>query len=181
MMSYEKESDFHTDFKKDSSAENLVTLRRTRSAFIGHITRLINKINEKLSLNDNFKTIKYLEDQLYQILEKLKSVNDEYISSAMNPEDIKKASEIYFEPHSRVIATSVSIEHFAIKQREVQSNLAPFQQGQYRDVLRSKSNLSHSSKSKSSKSPSKFSSKHSKSGHLPVEKVQVVKGLKPSY
>ena len=27
MMSDEKESDFYTDFKKDSSAENLVTLQ----------------------------------------------------------------------------------------------------------------------------------------------------------
>ena len=152
--------DFHTDFKKDSSTENLVTLRRSRSAFIGHITRLINQINEKLSLNDNFKTIKCLEEHLYQILEKLKTVNDEYISSAMNSEDIEKASEIYFERHSKVIATSASIEHFVIKQQEAQSNLRPFQQRQYRDVLRSKSNLSHSSKCTSSKSPStKFSSK----------------------
>ena len=75
-------------------------------------------------------------------------LNDEYISSAMNPEDIEKASEIYLEQHSRVIATSAFIEHFVIKQKEVQSNLPPFQQWQYRDVLRSKSNLSHSSKSK---------------------------------
>ena len=115
-------------------------------------------------MNDNFKTIKCLEEQLHQILEKLKSVNDEYISSAMNPEDIEKVSEIYFEQHSRVIATSASIEHSVIKQQEVQSNLPPFQKGQCRDVLRSKSNLSHRSKLKSSKSPSsKSSSKHSKS------------------
>ena len=59
-MRDEKDSDFDPDFKKESSAENLVTLQGSRSAFIGHITRLINKINEKLSLNDNFKTIKCL-------------------------------------------------------------------------------------------------------------------------
>ena len=145
-MGDEKDSDFDPDFKKENSAENLVILPRSRSAFIGHITRLINKSNEKLSLNDNFKTIKCLEEQLYQILEKLKGVNDEYISSAMNPEDIENASEIYFEQYSRVIATSAFIEQFVIKQQEVQSNIPPFQQEQYRDVLRSKSNLSHSSK-----------------------------------
>ena len=83
--------------KNDNSTKDLVTLSRSRSAFIGHITRLINKINEKLSLNDNFKTIKCLEEQLYQILQQLKGVNDEYISSAMNSEDIENASEIYFE------------------------------------------------------------------------------------
>ena len=56
MTGNEKDSDFDPDFKNENSAENLVTLRRSRSAFIGHITRLINKINEKLSSNDNFKT-----------------------------------------------------------------------------------------------------------------------------
>ena len=55
-MGNEKDYYFDPDFKNDNSAENLVTLRRSRSAFIGHITRLINKINEKLPLNDNFKT-----------------------------------------------------------------------------------------------------------------------------
>ena len=47
---------------------------------------------KKLSLNDCFKTIKCLEKLLYQILEKLKDVNDECISSGMNPEDIENAS-----------------------------------------------------------------------------------------
>ena len=110
MMSEKKDSDFDTDFKKDSSAKNLVSPRRSRSAFIGHIKRLINQINEKLSLNDNVKTTKCLEERLY----KLKRVNDECISSAMNLEDIEKAREIYFEQHPRVIATSASIEHFVI-------------------------------------------------------------------
>ena len=139
-MGGERDSYFDPDFKKENLADNLVTLRRSRSAFIGHITRLINKINEKLSLNDNFKTIKCLEEQLYQILEKLKGVNDEYISSAMNPEDTENGSKIYFEQCSRVIATSAFTEQFVLKQQEVQSNIFPFQQEQYRDVLRSKSN-----------------------------------------
>ena len=89
MMGDKKDSDFDLDFKKDSSTENLITLRRNRSTFIGHITRLINKINEKLSLNDNFKTIKCLGEQLYEILEKLRGLNDEYISSAMNQKTLK--------------------------------------------------------------------------------------------
>ena len=135
-MGDEKDSDFDPDFKKENSGENLVTLRRSRSAFIRHITRLINEISEKLSLNDNFKTIKCLEEQLYQILDKLKGVNDEYISSAVNPEDIENASEIYLEQYSRAIAASAFIEQFVIKQQEVQSNTPPFQQEQYHEALR---------------------------------------------
>ena len=94
------------------------------------------------------------------VLSDVRKVNNEYISSAINSEDIEKASEIYFEQHSRVFATSAFIEQFLIKQQEVQSNISPFQQEQYREVLRSKSSLSHSSKSKSlESSSSKYSSK----------------------
>ena len=44
MMGDEKDSDFDPDFKSDNLAKDLVTLSRSRSAFIGHITRLVNKI-----------------------------------------------------------------------------------------------------------------------------------------
>ena len=70
-------------------------------------------------MNDNFKTIKFLEKHSYQILERLKGVNDEYIYYAMNPADIENAIKIYFEQCSRVIATSVLREQFVIKQQEV--------------------------------------------------------------
>ena len=46
-----KDSDFDPDLKKESSVENLVTLRGSRASIIGDIKRLINKIDEKLSLN----------------------------------------------------------------------------------------------------------------------------------
>ena len=123
MIGDKKDSNFESDFKNDNSTKNLVTLHRSRLAFIGHIARLINKINEKLSLNDNFKTIKCLEEQVYQILEKLKGVNDEYISFAMNPEDNENVREIYFKQYSQVMASSALIEQFIVKQQGVQSNI----------------------------------------------------------
>ena len=36
-------------------------------------------------------------EQLHQILEELRGVNDECMSSAMNPEDIENRNKIYFE------------------------------------------------------------------------------------
>ena len=62
------------------------------------------------------------------------------------------------------------MEKFVIKQQDVQSNIPPSQQEQYYDALRSKSNISHSSKSKSSKSTSsKSSSKHSEAELLAIQ------------
>ena len=57
MMGEENNSSFDPDFKNDNSNQNLVTLRRSHSAFIGYITRLANKIDEKLSLNYNLKQL----------------------------------------------------------------------------------------------------------------------------
>ena len=135
-MNDEKDYQFY-HFEKESFAEKLLKK---------HITRLINKLNEKLSSNDNIKTIKCLEEQLHQILEKLKKVNDEYISIALNPDDIETSREIYFEQHSRVTLISQSIEQFILKKQQVQNAV---QQDHFREILKSKS--SHSSKSKSSK------------------------------
>ena len=50
-----KDSDFDPDLKKESSVENLVTLRGSRASIIGDIKRLIKKIDEKLSLNGHFR------------------------------------------------------------------------------------------------------------------------------
>ena len=83
---------------------------------------------------------------MYQILEKLKKINDEYISIALNPDDIETSSEIYFEQHSQVTLISQSIEQFILKKQQVQNAV---QQDHFREILKSKS--SHSSKSKSSK------------------------------
>ena len=171
----EKDYQFY-HFEKESFAEKLLNLRKSRSAFIGHITRLINKLNEKLSSNDNIKTIKCLEEQLYQILEKLKKVNDEYISIALNPDDIEISSEIYFEQHSRVTLISQSIEQFILKKQQVQNAV---QQDHFREILKSKS--SHSSKSKSSKlskssktskSPSRGQSKSCKKAKAELLAIQ---------
>ena len=67
MIRGESNSDFDPNFKRNRSAENLVNLWGKCSVFIRHITRLFKKINEKLSMNNNFKTIKCLEEQLHQI------------------------------------------------------------------------------------------------------------------
>lgn len=152
-------------------SEKILTLRKSRSAYIGHITRTINKINEKLSLNENIKTIKCLEEQLYQILEKVKGINDEYIRLVSNPADIEISSEIYFEQHSRVTLISDTIEHFIIKRQQVQNVV---QQQQYQEMYQ-KSKAS-SSKSKSSKnSKSTKSSKSSSSSSRESEKCKKAK------
>ena len=60
-------------------------------------------------------SIKYLEEQLYHIHEKLESVYYEYKSSVMNHKNIENASEISFEQHSIVTTTNASIEQTCYK------------------------------------------------------------------
>ena len=64
-------------------------------------------------------SIKYLEEQLHHIYEKLESAFYEYRSSVMNHKNIENASEISFEQQSTVTATNASIEQLVIKQKWV--------------------------------------------------------------
>ena len=75
MMSYQIDSDFEPHFKKTVLWKFCFPLKNSMS-IIGHITRFINKFSENLFLEDNFKIIKCLEEQLYQILEKLSNMVD---------------------------------------------------------------------------------------------------------
>ena len=49
------------------------------------------------------------------MLENLKSVDDEYINSVMNPADIENANEIHLEQHSRAIDNSGCHRGFCCK------------------------------------------------------------------
>ena len=146
--------------------ERLFSLKRSRSAFIGHLTRLSNTIGEKLSFNENVKSIKCLEEQLYQVLDKLKNTNDEYISLASDPSDIENASGVYYEQYSRVVGVSENIETFILKQQTAENS---FLQTSKLSTTKSKTNSHVSSTSSST------SYRTSRSSHTSVHSTQYKK------
>ena len=61
------------------------------------MTRLISKIETFIFNSDKVEKILYLKEQLTVILQKLKAVNNKFISLNKNKEDTESANKIYFE------------------------------------------------------------------------------------
>ena len=81
-------------------------MKNSRRAFVGHVTRLISKIETCIFNSDKVEKILCLKEQLAVILDKLKKVNNKFISLNENAEDYETANEIYFEQNSRVLNTN---------------------------------------------------------------------------
>ena len=79
------------------SCEKLISLKNSRTAFIGHVTKYINKINDGILASEKFENIICLNERLTVSLEKLKGVIDEFINLAECPEEIEKSNDIYLE------------------------------------------------------------------------------------
>ena len=56
----------------DDLNEQLWSLKNSRKAFIGHVTRLINKIHEATENLENTEKVLFLAEQLNVIFKKLK-------------------------------------------------------------------------------------------------------------
>ena len=66
--------------------QELLSLKNSRTAFVGHVTRLISKIGTCIFKSDKVEKTLCLKEQLAVILEKLKAVNNKLISLNENAE-----------------------------------------------------------------------------------------------
>ena len=130
------------------SCEKLISLKNSRTAFIGHVTKYINKINDGILASEKFENIICLNERLTVSLEKLKGVIDEFINLAECPEEIEKSNDIYLEQNSRVLKIQDIIQNYLSTCRKS-------------EALSSKISLKSKSSSSSSKLKSKVSSSSS--------------------
>ena len=127
----------------------LLSLKNIRTAFVGHVTRLISKIETCIFNSDKFEKIFCLKDQLTVIFDRLKAVDNKFISLNENAEDIESTNEIYFEQNSRVLNTNKIIENCISLKRPFAESLSS------RSIRSSKSRVnSNSSQSQSNISSS---------------------------
>ena len=106
----EQKPDF--DFTRE-----ILSFKNIRTAFVGHVARLISKIETCIFNSDKVEKILCLKEQLAVILEKLKAVNNKFVSWDENAEDIESANEIYFEENSRVLNTNEIIKNYILRKR----------------------------------------------------------------
>ena len=128
--------------------EKLTSLKNSRSAFIGHVTKYINKINESVSNSEKVEKIFCLNECLTVSLEKLKEVINNFIDFSECSEEIENSNEIYMEQNSRYLEIQNTIQDYLAECKKLKT-------------LSSKISLKTKSSSNSSNSKSKISSSSS--------------------
>ena len=162
--------------------ETVLSLKRSRSAYIGHITKLINKINEGIENSENFLTIKCLREQLLVMLDKLKITINKFISVVEDPVEIEHANEIHSEQTTRFIEISQKIENYLADQSDVtqtvpnipQIYLTRSRKTSVSSEISKKTKSSSSSSSKSQKTHSSHSSNNSLKQKLKLTRAELV-------
>ena len=124
--------------------QELLSLKNSRTVFVGHLTRLICKIETCICNSDKVEKIFCLREQLAVILETLKAINNKFISLNENLEDIESANKIYFAQNYRVLNTNEIIENYISRKHLFTESLSS------KSILSSKSRVnSNSSQSQS--------------------------------
>ena len=76
--------------------EVIALLKRSRSLYVGHVTRTINQINKSMKKSKNCSVVKCIKDQLGLILEKLKITVNKFISVVEDLNEIEQGKKSLF-------------------------------------------------------------------------------------
>ena len=94
-------------------------LKRSKSAYIGHLTKTIDRISLMIKEAENFQKVKCLQEQLFLLLTKLKDVIDKLVAMIEEPEEIIDLNESYFEQNSRIIDFNKTIEDYLVENSKI--------------------------------------------------------------
>jgi len=149
---------------RDQNLSVILQLNRSKSAYIGQITKTINRIENLKDEEGSDDNIKCLQEQLYQILEKLKSICSSIAELENQPSEIFKINELFFQQTSRVNNFNRSLEEYLSQAQpnQVCHEKTPSHKS-------TSSNMSHLSR-RSKSTPSVVSSKTSFSSILSKER-----------
>ena len=95
--------------------KKLKQLKHNQGAYIGHITKTINKIDKFIIDKEHIKQIKYLEKQLEKHIKKLKIVTDKYCHILESPEQ-HDMNECFLEQNTHVLKAKNTINNYTYSQ-----------------------------------------------------------------
>ena len=142
--------------------------KRSRTAYIAHLTKQINAFSELLSDCSNEFQIRHLLSKFVDSLEKIYKSNQEYCKLLIDPVEIDNVMNVFKNREFRVIEVTKAVENFLEKCKEFDAlHETNFEKPLDRDIpskpLTSK--IHRSSKSKDSNAKSSISSKSRKSSN----------------
>ena len=146
--------------------KKLKQLKHSQGAYIGHITKTINKIDKFIINKEHIEQIKYLEEHLEKHIKKLKIVIDEYCDILESPKQHDIMNECFLERNARALKAKNTIDNYTCSQdiSPLEFEMKPSRKSY---ALSIKSNLSndsqksHSYKNSQKSHLSSRSSKHS--------------------
>ena len=106
----------NTETNSENFQQKLKQLKHSQGAYIGHITKTINKIDKFIIDKEHIEQIKYLEEQLEKRIKKLKIVIDEYCDISESPEQHEILNECFLEQNARVLKAKNNIDNYICNQ-----------------------------------------------------------------
>ena len=72
-------------------------MKGSKSAYLGHIAKTVSRINTSVSEPDNVEMVIFLQDQLDNLVTKLKTVLDTLVELSDSPKEVSVHDELHFE------------------------------------------------------------------------------------
>ena len=73
------------------------------TAYVGHLTKVSNKINVITENCEHYKKLDCLQDQLMSLSEKIKGIYNQILELVQCPDQYQTWQEYYFDENSRIL------------------------------------------------------------------------------
>ena len=123
-----KEEFSNNETNNENLQKNLKQLKHSQGAYIGHITKTINKIEKFIIDKEHIEQMKYLEEQLEKHIQKLKIVIDKYCDILESPEQHDIMNECFLEQNACILKI-LSILVLVVKTSTRISEILPLHSG----------------------------------------------------
>ena len=97
------------------------TLINSRTAYVGHVTKVSNKINDLIENCEHYKKLDCLQDQLLSLSEKIKGIHNQILELVQCPDQYQTCQEYYVNENSRIIDLVSKIQSYCQKFSEKSS------------------------------------------------------------
>ena len=97
------------------------TLINSRTAYVGHVTKVSNKINDLIENCEHYKKLDCLQDQLLSLSEKIKGIHNQILELVQCPDQYQTCQEYYVNENSRIIDLVSKIQSYCQKLSEKSS------------------------------------------------------------
>ena len=85
--------------------KQIQTFINSRTGYVGHVTKVSNKINDLIDLL-------HLQDQLMTLSEKIKDIHNHILELVQCPDHYQTCQEYYFNENSRIIDLVLKIQSY---------------------------------------------------------------------